>query len=227
MVFTKSVFEVKYWRQPAFDKLIDIKSKSWEGMKRMAGEKRRKTGAKGIAMNQPYVEAAMNRKVSDGMTQSELARQMGVDRTTLYHMMEGERMSPETVVRLSLFLDEPLENLVADSRDVPKVMKKILTDDINRMDAQEIRALWDLMLPFRTKKKTLSQVLRGSEGEEQHPFKLLMYLLTGDDNQLRKEIGRWIHKSDQEEFFTNRQVVKELYEKVDGLFCKKRERRSA
>jgi len=196
-------------------------------MKRMAEEKRRKSGTKGIAMNQSYVEAAMNRKVSGRMTQSELARQMGVDRTTLYHMMEGERVSPETVVRLSLFLNEPMENLVADSKDVPKIMKKVLTDDINRMDAWEIRALWDWLLPFRTKKKTLREVLRESEDKEQHPFKLLMYLLTGDDNQLREEIGRWIHKSDQREFFINRQVVKEFYEKVEGLLGRERERRSA
>ena len=161
------------------------------------------------------------------MTQHELADKIGVDRTTLYHVMKGERVSAETLVSLSLFLNEPLESLAADPKDALKVMKKVLTDDINRMEAQEIQALWALFLPFRTKKKTLREVLRESEALEQHPFKLMMYLLTEEGDHLRNDIGQWIQKSDQREFFMNRQVAKEFYEKIEGLFGRERKRRSA
>ena len=193
----------------------------------MAEEKKRSSGAKRIAINQPFVEAAINRKASGKMTQHELADKIGVDRTTLYHVMKGERVSAETLVSLSLFLNEPLESLAADPKDALKVMKKVLTDDINRMEAQEIQALWALFLPFRTKKKTLREVLRESEALEQHPFKLMMYLLTEEGDHLRNDIGQWIQKSDQREFFMNRQVAKEFYEKIEGLFGRERKRRSA
>ena len=193
----------------------------------MAEEKKKSSGAKRIAINQPFVEAAINRKASGKMTQHELADKIGVDRTTLYHVMKGERVSAETLVSLSLFLNEPLESLAADPKDALKVMKKVLTDDINRMEAQEIQALWALFLPFRTKKKTLRAVLRESEALEQHPFKLMMYLLTEEGDHLRNDIGQWIQKSDQREFFMNRQVAKEFYEKIEGLFGRERKRRSA
>ena len=193
----------------------------------MAEEKKKSSGAKRIAINQPFVEAAINRKASGKMTQHELADRIGVDRTTLYHVMKGERVSAETLVSLSLFLNEPLESLAADPKDALKVMKKVLTDDINRMEAQEIQALWALFLPFRTKKKTLREVLRESEALEQHPFKLMMYLLTEEGDHLRNDIGQWIQKSDQREFFMNRQVAKEFYEKIEGLFGRERKRRSA
>ena len=193
----------------------------------MAEEKKKSSGAKRIAINQPFVEAAINRKASGKMTQHELADKIGVDRTTLYHVMKGERVSAETLVSLSLFLNEPLESLAADPKDALKVMKKVLTDDINRMEAQEIQALWALFLPFRTKKKTLREVLRESEALEQHPFKLMMYLLTEEGDHLRNDIGQWIQKSDQREFFMNRQVEKEFYEKIEGLFGRERKRRSA
>lgn len=193
----------------------------------MAEEKKKSSGAKWIAINQPFVEAAINRKASGKMTQHELADKIGVDRTTLYHVMKGERVSAETLVSLSLFLNEPLESLAADPKDALKVMKKVLTDDINRMEAQEIQALWALFLPFRTKKKTLREVLRESEALEQHPFKLMMYLLTEEGDHLRNDIGQWIQKSDQREFFMNRQVAKEFYEKIEGLFGRERKRRSA
>ncbi len=193
----------------------------------MAEEKKKSSGAKRIAINQPFVEAAINRKASGKMTQHELADKIGVDRTTLYHVMKGERVSAETLVSLSLFLNEPLESLAADPKDALKVMKKVLTDDINRMEAQEIQALWALFLPFRTKKKTLREVLRESEALEQHPFKLMMYLLTEEGDHLRNDIGQWIQKSDQREFFMNRQVAKEFYEKIEGLFGRERKRRSA
>ena len=193
----------------------------------MAEEKKKSSGAKRIAINQPFVEAAINRKASGKMTQHELADKIGVDRTTLYHVMKGERVSAETLVSLSLFLNEPLESLAADPKDALKVMKKVLTDDINRMEAQEIQALWALFLPFRTKKKTLREVLRESEALEQHPFKLMMYLLTEEGDHLRNDIGQWIQKSDQREFFVNRQVAKEFYEKIEGLFGRERKRRSA
>ena len=193
----------------------------------MAEEKKKSSGAKSIAINQPFVEAAINRKASGKMTQHELADKIGVDRTTLYHVMKGERVSAETLVSLSLFLNEPLESLAADPKDALKVMKKVLTDDINRMEAQEIQALWALFLPFRTKKKTLREVLRESEALEQHPFKLMMYLLTEEGDHLRNDIGQWIQKSDQREFFMNRQVAKEFYEKIEGLFGRERKRRSA
>ncbi len=152
----------------------------------MAEEKKKSSGAKRIAINQPFVEAAINRKASGKMTQHELADKIGVDRTTLYHVMKGERVSAETLVSLSLFLNEPLESLAADPKDALKVMKKVLTDDINRMEAQEIQALWALFLPFRTKKKTLREVLRESEALEQHPFKLMMYLLTEEGGSSQK-----------------------------------------
>ena len=193
----------------------------------MAEEKKKSSGTKRIAINQPFVEAAINRKASGKMTQHELADKIGVDRTTLYHVMKGERVSAETLVSLSLFLNEPLESLAADPKDALKVMKKVLTDDINRMEAQEIQALWALFLPFRTKKKTLREVLRESEALEQHPFKLMMYLLTEEGDHLRNDIGQWIQKSDQREFFMNRQVAKEFYEKIEGLFGRERKRRSA
>ena len=193
----------------------------------MAEEKKKSSGAKRIAINQPFVEAAINRKASGKMTQHELADKIGVDRTTLYHVMKGERVSAETLVSLSLFLNEPLESLAADPKDALKVMKKVLTDDINRMEAQEIQALWALFLPFRTKKETLREVLRESEALEQHPFKLMMYLLTEEGDHLRNDIGQWIQKSDQREFFMNRQVAKEFYEKIEGLFGRERKRRSA
>ena len=193
----------------------------------MAEEKKKSSGAKRIAINQPFVEAAINRKASGKMTQHELADKIGVDRTTLYHVMKGERVSAETLVSLSLFINEPLESLAADPKDALKVMKKVLTDDINRMEAQEIQALWALFLPFRTKKKTLREVLRESEALEQHPFKLMMYLLTEEGDHLRNDIGQWIQKSDQREFFMNRQVAKEFYEKIEGLFGRERKRRSA
>ena len=193
----------------------------------MAEEKKKSSGAKRIAINQPFVEAAINRKASGKMTQHELADKIGVDRTTLYHVMKGERVSAETLVSLSLFLNEPLESLAADPKDALKVMKKVLTDDINRMEAQEIQALWALFLPFRTKKKTLREVLRESEALEQHPFKLMMYLWTEEGDHLRNDIGQWIQKSDQREFFMNRQVAKEFYEKIEGLFGRERKRRSA
>ncbi len=193
----------------------------------MAEEKKKSSGAKRIAINQPFVEAAINRKASGKMTQHELADKIGVDRTTLYHVMKGERVSAETLVSLSLFLNEPLESLAADPKDALKVMKKVLADDINRMEAQEIQALWALFLPFRTKKKTLREVLRESEALEQHPFKLMMYLLTEEGDHLRNDIGQWIQKSDQREFFMNRQVAKEFYEKIEGLFGRERKRRSA
>ena len=193
----------------------------------MAEEKKKSSGAKRIEINQPFVEAAINRKASGKMTQHELADKIGVDRTTLYHVMKGERVSAETLVSLSLFLNEPLESLAADPKDALKVMKKVLTDDINRMEAQEIQALWALFLPFRTKKKTLREVLRESEALEQHPFKLMMYLLTEEGDHLRNDIGQWIQKSDQREFFMNRQVAKEFYEKIEGLFGRERKRRSA
>ena len=193
----------------------------------MAEEKKKSSGAKRIAINQPFVEAAINRKASGKMTQHELADKIGVDRTTLYHVMKGERVSAETLVSLSLFLNEPLESLAADPKDALKVVKKVLTDDINRMEAQEIQALWALFLPFRTKKKTLREVLRESEALEQHPFKLMMYLLTEEGDHLRNDIGQWIQKSDQREFFMNRQVAKEFYEKIEGLFGRERKRRSA
>lgn len=193
----------------------------------MAEEKKKSSGAKRIAINQPFVDAAINRKASGKMTQHELADKIGVDRTTLYHVMKGERVSAETLVSLSLFLNEPLESLAADPKDALKVMKKVLTDDINRMEAQEIQALWALFLPFRTKKKTLREVLRESEALEQHPFKLMMYLLTEEGDHLRNDIGQWIQKSDQREFFMNRQVAKEFYEKIEGLFGRERKRRSA
>ncbi len=193
----------------------------------MAEEKKKSSGAKRIAINQPFVEAAINRKASGKMTQHELADKIGVDRTTLYHVMKGERVSAETLVSLSLFLNEPLESLAADPKDALKVMKKVLTDDINRMEAQEIQALWALFLPFRTKKKTLREVLRESEALEQHPFKLMKYLLTEEGDHLRNDIGQWIQKSDQREFFMNRQVAKEFYEKIEGLFGRERKRRSA
>jgi transcriptional regulator with XRE-family HTH domain len=193
----------------------------------MAEEKKKSSGAKRIAINQPFVEAAINRKASGKMTQHELADKIGVDRTTLYHVMKGERVSAETLVSLSLFLNEPLESLAADPKDALKVMKKVLTDDINRMEAQEIQALWALFLPFRTKKKTLREVLRESEALEQHPFKLMMYLLTEEGDHLRNDIGQWLQKSDQREFFMNRQVAKEFYEKIEGLFGRERKRRSA
>lgn len=193
----------------------------------MAEEKKKSSGAKRIAINQPFVEAAINRKASGKMTQHELADKIGVDRTTLYHVMKGERVSAETLVSLSLFLNEPLESLAADPKDALKVMKKVLTDNINRMEAQEIQALWALFLPFRTKKKTLREVLRESEALEQHPFKLMMYLLTEEGDHLRNDIGQWLQKSDQREFFMNRQVAKEFYEKIEGLFGRERKRRSA
>lgn len=193
----------------------------------MAEEKKKKSGAKRFATNQAYVADAINRKASGKMTQHELADKIEVDRTTLYHIMKGERVSAETLVSLSLFLEEPLENLMAEPKDAFKVMRKMLTDDINRMEAQEIQAFWVLLIPFRTKEKTLREILRESEALEQHPFKLLMYLLTGEDDHLRKDISLWIHKSDQREFFINRQVVKELYEKVEGLLGRERKRRSA
>ena len=155
----------------------------------MAEEKKKSSGAKRIAINQPFVEAAINRKASGKMTQHELADKIGVDRTTLYHVMKGERVSAETLVSLSLFLNEPLESLAADPKDALKVMKKVLTDDINRMEAQEIQALWALFLPFRTKKKTLREVLRESEALEQHPFKLMMYCPRKRNSRSARDLG--------------------------------------
>ena len=69
--------------------------------------------------------------------------------------------------------------------------------------------------------------MRESEALEQHPFKLMMYLLTEEGDHLRNDIGQWIQKSDQREFFMNRQVAKEFYEKIEGLFGRERKRRSA
>lgn len=86
-----------------------------------------------------------------GLPLETVANRMDVDRSTIYHLQNGQNASPEVLKNISLFLGVPLEDLLLNKRDGVKVKKKIMERHISTAEKEEVEALWTVLFPFHKK----------------------------------------------------------------------------
>ncbi|MCI8661050.1 MAG: helix-turn-helix transcriptional regulator [Lachnospiraceae bacterium] len=114
----------------------------------MKVEKIKKAKTRGFSVNR---ENILKYTGQTGLPIEALANMMDVNRSTIYHLQNGQNASPEVLKNISVFLGVPLEELLLDKEDGVKVKKKIMERHISTAKKEEVEALWTALFPFHKK----------------------------------------------------------------------------
>lgn len=192
----------------------------------MVNEKK-KTKKGGISVNRKSVEEVIN-EIKMSMSMEKLAEEIGVNRSTIYNLLDGEKASPDTLIKFSFYTKVCLDELIAEKADAAKVKKKIIIDCIDRINERdqekEIQALWDLMLPY-IKRSFLPKISGKGDKGINTPFELLM-ILKEEHGNFREELKDWIREYASREHLLYKKVIISLQEMVGNLYPDDRTKRS-